>query len=87
MGVVADPTEADTELVVDADAVLTKAIADQFFKTVGWRHLQVGESGGCVEHDKLAEGNALEIRGESTNFLTLEESFGVVVAKAANHGT
>jgi hypothetical protein len=85
--VAAEPTEANTELVVDADAVLAEPIADQLFKTVRWRNLQVGKSGSCVEHDKFAEGNALKIRRESTNFLTLEESFCVVVAKAANRGT
>jgi hypothetical protein len=61
MCVSAEPTEANTELVVDADAALTEAIAGQFFETVRWWNLQVGQGGSCVEHDKFAEGNPLKI--------------------------
>ena len=51
MGVAALPTEANPELVVDADAVLTDAIAGKLLKSIGRRHLEVGEGGGGVEHD------------------------------------
>ena len=86
VGVAADPAEANAELVVDTDAVLPEAITSQFLESVGRRHLQVGESCGGIEHNKFAEGNALEIRLKSADFLALEEAFGGVVAKVANHG-
>jgi hypothetical protein len=51
MGVAAEPPEANSELFVDADAVLTDTIASKLFKSIGGRHLQVGKGGGGVEHD------------------------------------
>jgi len=87
MGVTTDPAEANAKLVVDPNAVLAKAIAGQFLQSVSRRHFQVSEGDCSVEHDELAESNTLEIRWESADLLSLEETFGVVVAKAANHGT
>jgi len=86
VGVVAEPTEADSKLVVDADAVLAEPIADQLFESVGRWDLQVGKVGGGIEHNELSQSNALKIRWEAANFLTLKETFRVVVAKTANHG-
>jgi hypothetical protein len=51
VGVAAEPSEANSELVVDADAVLTDTIASKLFKSIGRWHLEVGEGGGGVEHD------------------------------------
>jgi hypothetical protein len=51
MGVAAEPSEANSELIVDADAVLTDTIAGKLFKSIGRRHLEVGKGGGGVEHD------------------------------------
>jgi hypothetical protein len=51
VGVAAEPTEANAELVVDTDAVLTEAVTGKLLKSVGRRDLEVGESGGGVEHD------------------------------------
>jgi len=87
VGVAADPAEADSKLVVDADAVLTEAVTGEFFKSIGGWDLQIGEGSGGIKHDELAESNTVEIGWETTNFLALEEAFGVVVAKTANHGT
>jgi hypothetical protein len=52
VGVAAAPTEANAELVVDADAMLTDALACKFLKSVGWWDLEVGEGGGGVEHSR-----------------------------------
>jgi len=51
MGVAAEPSEANSELVVDTDAVLTDTIASKFFKSIGRRHPEVCKCGGGVEHD------------------------------------
>ena len=84
MSVASSPTEADSELVVDADAVLADTITDELLEAVGWRDPEIGESGGSIEHDKLAQGNALKTRRKTTNSLALEQAFGVVVAETAN---
>ena len=49
--VAAEPTEANAELVVDADAVLTEATAGKLLKSVGRRNLEIGEGGSSVEHN------------------------------------
>ena len=73
VGVAADPTEADTELVVDADAVLTEAIADEFFETVGWRHRRLlqrpyGRTDPLSMVSRRGESGARDMRLPVTNF-------------------
>ncbi len=46
------PEEAQAELVVDADAVLTGAIASQGFQLVAWR--DIGTSGSPAQHRSAA---------------------------------
>jgi len=70
------PAEANAELVVDPDAVLAEAITGQFLESVSRRHPEICEGGGGIEHDELAQSNALEIGRKSANFLALEEPFG-----------
>ena len=61
VGVPAGPTETDTPLVIDADAVLSSAIASQLFEAVrGW-NAKVDETGRGVEHEELPESGWLEI--------------------------
>jgi hypothetical protein len=51
MGVAPEPPEANSELVVDADAVLTDTIASKLFKSIGRWHLEVDKRRGGIEHD------------------------------------
>jgi hypothetical protein len=37
------PAEADSPLIVDPNAILTGAIAREFFQSIAWRHAQVVE--------------------------------------------
>jgi hypothetical protein len=48
------PFEAHSPSIIDADTVLTSAIAFQFFQSVGWRYSQVLQRYSPVEHPQLA---------------------------------
>lgn len=87
VSIVADPTEADSELVVDANAVLTEPIASELLEAIGWRDFQVDESRGCIEHREFAQCGSLEVWRKPPHLPALKEALRVVVAEAANHGT
>jgi hypothetical protein len=54
------PEEAQAELVVDADTVLTGAIAAQGLQPDAWRDPQVVEAASNLELPQLAAGHSLE---------------------------
>jgi len=51
----AGPGEANSPLLVDPDAVLSNSIAAESFKSVSWRHPEVVERFGCVQHHQLPQ--------------------------------
>lgn len=51
MSVAPEPSEANSELVVDADTVLTDTITSKLFESIGRRHLEICKCGSGVEHD------------------------------------
>jgi len=55
VGIAVVPREADPPLVVDANAPLTLAIADQPFEPVAGQHSQVCELHCRVQHQELAQ--------------------------------
>lgn len=55
------PDEANSPLVVDADTVLTPAIAAKGFKVIAGRAAQIGQFAGVVQHDQLKLGAASKL--------------------------
>jgi|HubBroStandDraft_6_1064221.scaffolds.fasta_scaffold176413_2 hypothetical protein len=53
-GVAAPPNEADSPLIVDANAVLSLPIAAQGFEPIARRGCQIAEVGGSVELPELS---------------------------------
>jgi len=51
--IVVAPPKAHSPLIVDPDAVLTRAFARELLEAIAWRHAQVVEGLGRVEHDEL----------------------------------
>lgn len=86
VGVGVDPTEADPPLVVDADAVLSEAFGRELLQTVRWRHPEVGETGGGIEHEQFAKGGSVKIRWEPPDPFASEQTLGVGVTEAPDHG-
>ncbi|KRC17442.1 hypothetical protein ASE31_29915 [Acidovorax sp. Root217] len=66
------PHEADSPLIVDADAVLALAVANQSFKSVARRNPQVEQLSGGVEHAQLAQCRAFDVH-PARNALLMEQ--------------
>ncbi len=54
--VLAVPSKADAELVVDADTVVASAVSFQCFESIAWREPQFFESRGGFKLSEFAEG-------------------------------
>jgi hypothetical protein len=52
IGIAISPNETDSELVINPNAVLTFPIPFQFFQAIAWRHSQIVQCRGAVEHEK-----------------------------------
>jgi hypothetical protein len=65
------PSEADSELIVYSNAVLSFPIAFKRFKSIAWRHSQIFQFFRHLQLPDLSKGNTLEI-----NKLSYPLSFG-----------
>ena len=84
-GVCALPAETNPILVIDTDAVLSRAVGFQSFQAVSWRDSQVIQTVGLVEHEQLSSGHALEICRNSSRCFIVEKAFGFFASKALYH--
>ena len=62
------PNEADPELIVDADAVLSRSITRQRFEAITRRRFQVLKHGRGLQHRELASRD-FAYRTETPRFL------------------
>jgi hypothetical protein len=53
--------EADTELIVDPDAVLVRPIANQRLQPIARRHSQGLKTPRCIKHEQLSPCHALDL--------------------------
>lgn len=81
------PTKAKSPLVVDSNAMLSGAIANEPFQVVARRNQQVIQRLRGVKHRKLAKSSPLQLTGKSLDSLAPKEPFGVLVGEAADHVT
>ena len=61
-GPVGRPDEAESELIVDADRVLSLAVTRERLQTVAGKGSQVVEGHGFVEGDELAPERSADVR-------------------------
>lgn len=74
--------EADAPLVVDADAVLTCAVAAQRLEAVRRREAQVRESDGGDDSLKPHARSTPDVRRQPPDRQTAEDAFGVLVRES-----
>lgn len=55
------PSENDSPLIVDANAVLAGSISAKDFEPIGWRCGQVAKGDRSIQHKKLPKGYRLNI--------------------------
>ena len=85
MGVALLPGEADAPLVVDANTVLSFAVAVQSLKAVSGRRAQIHQGDRRVEHHEFSQGGALDIVGQLLCPLAEEQRLRLFIGKAGNH--
>jgi hypothetical protein len=73
IGIRSSPFEADSPLVIDADAVLPLPVPAQCFEPVGGRDVQKGQIGGRVDHLQFSLGNSLDVVREFAGKLIIED--------------
>jgi hypothetical protein len=79
------PPKADAPLIVDANAMLARAIAFELLEAIAGRNPEVIEPFRRVDRDELTEHGPHELRRIATDVLALEEGFGVAVGEALDH--
>ena len=79
------PPKADPPLIVDANTVLTGAIAFQRLETVPRRHSEIVQRLGRVNGDQSAQHRPQELSGIAPNALALEQGFGIPIGEALDH--
>jgi hypothetical protein len=85
VGVGIAPSEADSPLIVNPDAVFSLSISGQLFKTVPRREAQIDQIFRGVQHNEFPLGEPLHVLVELSHADAIEDSFGVLVAKRPDH--
>ncbi len=78
------PTETNTPLVVDADAVLPLTIALQRLQVIAWRNPQIVEHSGAMEVEQLAPRRTFD-GTEPWDRNVIEEFLGVLAPEGLDH--
>ena len=79
------PPKADSPLVVDANTVLTGAIAFELFQAVAGRDLQVRQIFGSINETQFAQHESVELGREAPHAFSAEEPFCVPIAETVDH--
>src|SRR5271168_3694092 len=84
VGVSVAPDKTDTPLVVDAYAVLPRAVTLQLMKSVARRHSQIRQTSGRVQHQKLSSCRLSNVH-ELTNTLVVKKPLRVRTLEGPYH--
>jgi hypothetical protein len=80
------PSEADAPLIVDADAVLTFALALQGFQPIGRKNAQITQHRGVCQHAQLAARHGLDIGRQAPGRHSAPDLFRLLAGKVPDHG-
>lgn len=87
VGIAIPPAEADPPLIVHTDTVLTHSASAESFQPIPRRHAKVVKHSGRIQHPELPERDPLNVRSESLDPLSVEQSLSIPVAEAPDHAT
>jgi hypothetical protein len=79
------PTEADTPLVVDPNAVLSFPVSSQFLKAISWRDKKIIQLLRRVQQEQLPLSDAPQIRREFLHGLAVKYLFSFFGCKSPDH--
>ena len=85
VGIASGPSETDTPLVVDANAVLAVTIAFKLLEAISRWESEILQTHRGVHVAKLSEHAAPKIRRETPYVLARPETLGIAVSKMLDH--
>jgi hypothetical protein len=84
VSVTVSPEETDAPPVIDADAILTPAVAFKRFQAIAWRNQQVLKGSSAVEIHQLPASNSL--KGSEARLVQVgEQCFRFLGSKGSDH--
>ena len=83
--IAARPTETDAPLIVHANTVLPRAIAEQLFQMISGRQSEFVQAHRRIDEAEFPEHDAPQFRRKRPNRLALPEALGIAIGEAANH--
>jgi hypothetical protein len=85
VGSAVSPHEADSPLVIDADAVLTCAAAFEQLQLVSWRSGQIRQAFSLMDLPQLTLRRPLEIVAKPTGEPAMKQRFGIAISEGSDH--
>ena len=85
VGVSFCPFKADAPLIVNADAVLSFAVASQSFQSVGRRDAQIIQILCVIEHTQFPQGSLLDVRWKLARPLAQVDFVSLFVFEGFDH--
>ena len=79
------PQEADTVLIVDANAVLSRAVSAQCLQMITRWHPQIIELDGRIQDGEFLESSSVQISGQVTRLARPPEPFRLPVPETRQH--
>jgi hypothetical protein len=78
------PTEANPELVVDANAVLAVTVSAQCFQAIAWGHTKIIQAISLIQLLQFSPCDRLDV-DESPNPVSIEQRLGVRTIERLDH--
>ena len=85
MRIAVRPTKADSPLIVDPDAVLSRPIALEPLEPIAGWHAKVIERFGGIDNHQLAQHGSQELGRVAAHPFSTKEALSVPVAEALDH--
>src|SRR4051794_37377563 len=85
IGIAAPPAEADSPLVVDTNAPLSRSFSVKFFEAIGRRNSQILKTGGAIQHTQFTQRHLLDITRQAPRALAIEYPFRLLALEAPDH--
>jgi len=84
-GALGRPAEADPELIVDPDRMLTGTIADEWFQTIPRGYTQITKFVGGVEISEFSARHFYEVGRKAFRTFAVKDRFRQGVSKGPDH--
>lgn len=84
-GIAVSPPKTDPPLVIDANTVLTGAIALELLQAIAGRDAEIVELLGGVHQPELSEHQPVELGREAPDAFALEQPLRIAIGETGDH--